>query len=73
MVAPSEGLPPTFFAFRVPRLNGKPPRWFEANDAALAFRALRLLRLVFLDGQHFVKFIVALPADVFVKGHARTS
>jgi len=27
---------------------------------------------VFLDGQHFVKFIVALPADVFVKGHART-
>ena len=32
MVAPSEGLPPTFFAFRVPRLKGKPPRSFEAND-----------------------------------------
>jgi hypothetical protein len=24
--------PPTFFAFRVPRLKGKPPRSFEAND-----------------------------------------
>jgi hypothetical protein len=28
-----------------------------------------LLRLVFLDGQHFAKFFMALAADVFVKGH----
>jgi hypothetical protein len=38
---------------------------------ALAFRAVHLLRLVFLDGQHFVKFVMALAADVFVKGHRR--
>jgi hypothetical protein len=24
---------------------------------------------VFLDGQHFAKFFMALAADVFVKGH----
>jgi hypothetical protein len=36
---------------------------------ALAFRAVHLLRLVFLDGQHFTKFVMALAADVFVKGH----
>jgi len=35
----------------------------------LAFRAVYLLRLVFLDGQHFSKFFMALAADVFVKGH----
>jgi hypothetical protein len=36
---------------------------------ALAFRAVHLLGLVFLDGQHFAKFVMALAADVFVKGH----
>jgi hypothetical protein len=36
---------------------------------ALAFRALQFLRLVFLDGQHFANFFMALAADVFVKGH----
>ena len=36
---------------------------------ALAFRAVHLLRFVFLDGQHFAKFILALAADIFVKGH----
>jgi hypothetical protein len=36
---------------------------------ALAFRAVHLLRLVFLDGQHFTKFVMAVAADVFVKGH----
>ena len=36
---------------------------------ALAFRAVHLLGLVFLDGQHFTKFVMALAADVFVKGH----
>ena len=36
---------------------------------ALAFRAVHLLRLVFLDGQHFAKFVMALAADVFVEGH----
>jgi hypothetical protein len=34
----------------------------------LAFRAVHLLRLVLLDGQHFAKFVMALTADVFVKG-----
>ena len=37
---------------------------------ALAFRAVYLLRLVFLDGQHFAKFFMALAADIFVKGHS---
>jgi hypothetical protein len=36
---------------------------------ALAFRAVHFLGLVFLDGQHFTKFVMALAADVFVKGH----
>ena len=36
----------------------------------LAFRAVYLLRLVFLDGQRFAKFFMALAADVFVKGHS---
>jgi hypothetical protein len=30
---------------------------------------VHLLGLVFLDGQHFTKFVMALAADVFVKGH----
>ena len=50
---------------------------YDANErlddffqvGALAFRAVYLLRLVFLDGQHFAKFFMALAADVFVKGH----
>src|SRR5271165_101914 len=36
---------------------------------ALAFRAVHLLRLVLLDGQHFVKFVMTLAANVFVKRH----
>src|SRR5271165_1036255 len=36
---------------------------------ALAFRAVHLLRLVLLDGQHFVKFVMTRAANVFVKGH----
>jgi hypothetical protein len=36
---------------------------------ALAFRAVHLLRLVFLDRQNFAKFVMARAADVFVEGH----
>jgi hypothetical protein len=35
----------------------------------LAFRAVDLLRLVLLDGQYFVKFVMTLATDVFVEGH----
>jgi hypothetical protein len=38
---------------------------------ALAFWASQLLRVVFLNGQHLVKFIMAVATDVFVKGHER--
>ena len=37
--------------------------------AALAFWALQLLRLVFLDGQNFAKSLTAFAANVLVKGH----
>lgn len=40
---------------------------------ALALGALWLLRVVFLNGAHFAKFLVALTANVFVEGHTRTS
>jgi hypothetical protein len=49
--------------FRKERLND----FFQVG--ALAFWAVHLLRFVFLDGQHFAKFIVTLAADVLVKGH----
>ena len=40
---------------------------------ALAFGALWLLRVVFLNGPHLAKFLVALTANVFVEGHTRAS
>jgi hypothetical protein len=36
---------------------------------ALTFRARQLLRVVFLDGQDLVKFMMAAATDVFVKRH----
>jgi len=38
---------------------------------ALAFRALQLLGVAFLNGQDLVKFIMTVATDVFVKGHER--
>src|ERR1700693_1871110 len=43
--------------------SGRPPRETTAS-IRLAFRAVHLLGLVFLDGQHFTKFVMALAADV---------
>ncbi len=37
--------------------------------STLAFRAVHLLRLVLTDGQHFVKFVITLAANIFVEGH----
>jgi hypothetical protein len=34
---------------------------------------LWLLRVVFFNGQHFVKFLVAGTTNVFVEGHSGTS
>src|SRR5688572_9844611 len=36
---------------------------------APAFRAVQLLRVVLLDAQHFVEFLVAFAAAVFVERH----
>jgi hypothetical protein len=40
---------------------------------ALALGALWFRSVVFLNGQHFAKFLVAIAANVFVEGHKRTS
>jgi hypothetical protein len=40
--------------------------------SAPAFRAFRLLSVVFLNGQHFTKLLITFAADVFVKWHNRS-
>ena len=55
--------------------RGLGEEWLDdlLDIGALTLWTLRLLRFVFLNGQYFAKFFVAVTANVFVEGHSGTS